>query len=74
MHCNRLERLLVLLKVPAGQAGLGPWGLEEPTGHTDLQQRRGWRHHAEPMPRESRSGPTMPTGWPWGSVTAAWPL
>lgn len=35
-HWDRSERSLRLLKVPAGQAWVGAWGLEEPTGHTYL--------------------------------------
>lgn len=33
-------------------------------GHTDLRQQRGWCHHTEPMPGESQSRPTVPTGLP----------
>lgn len=39
-HCDRSERLLRLLNVPGGQAWVGALGLEEPTGHTYLQQPR----------------------------------
>lgn len=39
-HWDRSERSLRLLKVPAGQACVGAWGLEEPKGHTYLWQPR----------------------------------
>lgn len=35
-HCDKSERLLRLLNVPGGQAWVGAWGLEEPTGHAYL--------------------------------------